>query len=110
MDSLLKKIQFFLLFVNRLTSKRRLPLLDRRDGETEKEFAARIQGASNKQLLRLSAVEEKVASTFGSKDALVDAIVALKFGKPNPDYKSKLSTFTKAKLLDLHGSFSKTAK
>jgi hypothetical protein len=87
-----------------------LPLLDRRDGETEKEFAARIQGASNKQLLRLSAVEEKVKATFGSKDALVDAIVALKFGKPNADYKSKLSTFTKAKLLDLHGSLSKPTK
>ena len=43
-----------------------LPLLDRRDGATEKEFATRIQGASNKQLLRLSAVEEKVASTFGN--------------------------------------------
>ena len=87
-----------------------LTLLDRHDGETESEFAARIQGASNKQLLRLQAVEEKVKSAFGGKDALVDAIVALKFGKPNADYKAKLSTFTKAKLLDLHTSLSKSAK
>jgi hypothetical protein len=86
-----------------------LPLLDRPDGETEAEFADRIGRASNKQLLRLWTVEERVRASFGTKDALAEAIVTLKFGKANADYKAKLLTYSKARLLDLHDSLAARA-
>lgn len=80
-----------------------IPVLDRtRAGESDEDFARRIQAASNKQLLRMFAVEKAVKDQFGSRDGLIDAIVKAKFGKENADYRNALAKNTKARLLDLH--------
>lgn len=81
-----------------------LSLLDRREGESDEAFAHRIRTASNKQLARLWNTEQRVKSEFGSKDALAEAVVQATFGAANADYKRKLLTYTKARLLDLHDS------
>jgi hypothetical protein len=87
-------------------------LLDRHEGESDDELRTRIGRASNKQLLRLWAAEQKVKEAHGSKDKLVDAIVSLKFPGPkgNADFRAKLASYTKTHLLDLHGSLVRQAK
>lgn len=83
--------------------ERLLPLVDRLVAdEADADFARRLGNASNKQLLRMWAVEAAVKEQFGTRDALVDAIVQAKFGKPNADYRASLTRLTKARLLDLH--------
>lgn len=83
--------------------QRLLPLVDRLvDGESDEEFARRLGTASNKQLLRMWTVESAVKEQFGSRDALIDAVVKAKFGKENNDYRTALTQLTKARLLDLH--------
>lgn len=85
-----------------------IPLLDRREGEDDAAFERRIRTASNKQLLRLWAAEQRVKADFGGKDKLADRIVELKFaGKPNADYRAKLMRYAKTRLLDLHDSLSR---
>ena len=85
-----------------------VPLLDRRDGESDDEFERRIRTSSNRQLLRLWRAEERVKSDFGGKDKLVDAIVAFKFGASDPGpYRGKLMKQSKTRLLDLHDSLAK---
>lgn len=80
-----------------------IPVIDRlRADESDADFQRRIQSASNKQLLRLFAVEQSVKDKFGSKDALIDAIVQAKFGKENADFRQALTKQSKARLLDLH--------
>lgn len=83
--------------------------LDRPEDEDADDFARRIRTASNKQLLRLWAAEERVSSDFGSKSALVDAIVQLKFGRANAEYGTKIGRWAKTRLLDLHDSLKKRA-
>lgn len=80
-----------------------LPLVDRFDSEeSDAEFAHRLGTASNKQLLRMWKTEALVKDQFGSRDALLDAVVQAKFGKENPDYRTALSRLSKARLVDLH--------
>jgi hypothetical protein len=87
-----------------------MPLLSVPEGESIEEFTARITKASNRQLLRLLASEERVRKDFESKDGLVAAIVKFKFPfKGNPAYAAKLSRFTSSRLLDLHDSLRKAA-
>ncbi|MCA9562925.1 MAG: hypothetical protein KC561_05520 [Myxococcales bacterium] len=78
-----------------------IPMLERNDSEDADEFRARIAAASNKQLLRLHSVHETINRRFGSKEKLVDAIVAKKFPKGNDPYRAKLLTKRPAQLLDL---------
>lgn len=85
-----------------------ISLLDRRDGEDDAAFERRIRTASNKQLLRLWAAEQRVKADFGGKDQLVTKIVDLKFpGKPNADYHARLMRYAKTRLLDLHDSLAR---
>lgn len=86
-----------------------LPLIDRlKKEESDSDFARRIGNASNTQLLRMWKVEQAVQERFGSKDALIDAIVRLKFKegkngyKGNADYQAALGRKSKSYLLDLH--------
>lgn len=83
--------------------ERLLPLVDRLQAdEGDAEFARRLGTASNKQLLRMWAVEAAVKEKFGSRDGLLDAVVKAKFGKENSEYRTALTRLTKARLLDLH--------
>lgn len=83
--------------------------LQRSDDEDASDFARRIRTASNKQLLRLWAAEERVSSEFGSRSSLIDAVVQLKFGRANGEYSTKVSRWANTRLLDLHDSLKKRA-
>jgi len=91
-------------------AKKLLPLLERYDEESDDEFSRRLRTSSNKQLLRLWDTQQRLKSEFGTKSALVDAIVELRFGKANADYRAKLETFRITRLLDLHRQLSVKAK
>ena len=84
-------------------------MLESGEDESAEAFEARLAGISNKKLLRLHAAATRLKNDFGGKEALVDAIVNLKFGKANADYKAKLMTHNLTRLLDLHGSLKKKA-
>ena len=76
--------------------------LERHEDEDDADFKQRIHTASNKQLLRLWAAEERVKSEFGSKDKLIDAVVKARFnGKDNADYRARVSKYAKTRLLDM---------
>lgn len=73
------------------------------DSSTE-EVKARLMGLTNKKLLRLYKVEQKVRERFGDKDKLVAHIVdARKAAGHTADdaFKSKLESYSKARLLDM---------
>lgn len=80
--------------------------LERFEDEEADAFRARLMSVSNKKLLKLNAASKRVESEFGDKEKLVDAIVSLKFTKPNADYKTRLMRHQISRLLDLHGSLS----
>jgi hypothetical protein len=80
--------------------------LERFEDEDDAAFRARLMSVSNKKLLRLHATAQRVSNDFGSKENLVDAIVTLKFSKPNNDFKTKLMGHHVGRLLDLHTSLS----
>jgi hypothetical protein len=82
-------------------AKKLAPLLERPEDVEKGEFEQQISTASNKQLLRLHRVHETIKKRYGSKEKLVDAIVAKKFPKGNADYKAKLLTHRPTRLLDL---------
>lgn len=83
--------------------ERLLPVVDRvQTDESDAEFAQRLGTASNKQLLRMWTVASTVKEKFGTRAALVDAVVKAKFGKENNDYRDALGRLTNARLLDLH--------
>lgn len=62
---------------------------------------------SNTKLLRLHAALTRAKDQFGSREALVGAVLAL--GKRDKDegYKARLSSYPVPRLLDLHDSLSK---
>lgn len=81
-----------------------LGLVDRDDDVDQEEFERRIHTASNRQLLRMHRVAEIISRRFGSKKALVDAIVGRKFPRGNAGYHAKLSQQRPTQLLDLFQS------
>ncbi|HTV26109.1 MAG TPA: hypothetical protein VMG12_45750 [Polyangiaceae bacterium] len=64
---------------------------------------------SNGKLLRLHAALTRAKDQFGSRDALIGAVLTL--GKRGKDdgYKARLATYPVPRLLDLHDSLSKKA-
>ena len=83
-----------------------LPVLERDDDVDDAEFERRVKTASNRQLLRLHRVHEIVKHRFGSKEKLVDALVAKQFPKGNDPYRTKLLKLRPTRLLDLYRSAS----
>lgn len=67
----------------------------------EDAYEQRIRTLSNAKLLRIWDAHQKLSEKHGSKDALVDKIVAAKFSGGNEPYKAKIATYTEARLLDL---------
>jgi hypothetical protein len=83
------------------------------EGESKDDLKTRLTKVSSKKLMRLQEVEEKVEELFGSKDKLVDALLALE--RPNAkkvdrDYRNALAKKSKSELLMLHGSAARRAK
>jgi hypothetical protein len=87
-----------------------IPVLDRRAGEEDEEFAQRIRTSSNRQLLRLLAAHERTESEFSGKAGLVQKISELKLGRVDSDYTTKLSKYARTRLLDLHDSLARRAR
>lgn len=80
------------------------PLLDRGEDESEADFKDRLSRVSNKKLLRLLEREELLRDRFGSREALVDAIVESKTGgKGDADLRRKLLGLSTGRLLALRG-------
>lgn len=80
-------------------------LVDRQHGDSSTdEVKSRLMGLSNKKLLRLYQVEQKVREKFGDRDKLIAHIVdARKAAGHTADdsFKAKLETYSKARLLDM---------
>jgi hypothetical protein len=72
-----------------------------RDDEDTDVLAARLQKASNAQLLRLAHVSETVKQKFGDRGKLVAAISAAQHKAKDKDYLAKLDTYSLPHLLDL---------
>jgi hypothetical protein len=70
-----------------------------------------LMGTTNKKLLRIHEVAEKVSSTYGGKSGLIDAISSLQFssGKPNAGWREKMEGKTVKFLLDHHRQLSTRA-
>lgn len=84
-------------------------LVDRPEGESSEEFAARMKTVANRKLLHLLDVGEKVAA-LGGRDALVTKVADLRGQSKDKDYVTKLSSFSMAKLLDLHTSLARAGR
>lgn len=81
------------------------PLLDRNAEESESDFKDRLSRVSNKKLLRLLEREELLREKFGSREGLVDAIVARRTdGKGDADLRRKLLGLSTGRLLALRGT------
>ncbi len=80
-------------------------MVDKQHGDAStEEVKSRLMGLSNKKLIRLYEVEQKVRERFGDRDKLVAHIVAerKKAGLTADDaFRAKLETYSKARLLDL---------
>ncbi len=80
-------------------------MVDRQQGDDSPEAVkSRLMRLSNRRLLRLYQVEQKVRERFGDRDKLVEHIVsARKTAGLTADahFQSKLGSYSKARLLDL---------
>ena len=80
-------------------------MVDKMNGDdSDDAVRSRLMGLTNKKLLRLYAVEQKVRERFGDKAKLVQHILdARKAAGHTADetYKAKISAFPKARLMDL---------
>lgn len=75
------------------------------------EARSSLMGTTNKKLLRIHEVAEKVSTTYGGKSGLIDAIAGLQFksGKPNAGWREKMDGKTVKFLLDHHRQVSTRA-
>src|SRR5438552_1977713 len=74
------------------------------EGESNADLKTRLSTASNRKLLKLLTVEEKVGELFGTKDKLVDDVLKLRrpsSKKTDGDFRAKLATKSKGELLTL---------
>ncbi len=80
-------------------------VVDKQHGDdSDDKVKSRLMGLSNAKLLRLWKVEQKVREQYGDRAKLVAAIVdgRTKAGlTADETFKTKLGTFTKARLLDI---------
>ncbi len=85
--------------------------IERPEGMSDEAFEKKLHTVSNRKLLKLNAAHEDMMKRFGSKDALVDAIIAIVCtGKVDTLYRAKLMTLRVAQLLDLHKNLVKKSK
>lgn len=88
---------------------RLVPMLDRPSDETDDNFTERLLRVSNKKLLKLLDREQTVREKFGSREALVDRIVSLRFGRADADYRRKISGYSTGRLLSMHAGLARKA-
>lgn len=72
-----------------------------RVGEEDKDaFHKRLLAAANNKLLRLHHISQDIQKRWGSKEAMVDAVLTLKKRGKDKDYRTKLSDLPVGKLYD----------
>lgn len=74
------------------------------------KFEEKVRTISNRKLLKLNAAHDDMIARFGSKEGLVDAIIAIVCkGKVDTVLRNKLMTLRPAQLLDRHKALAKKA-
>ena len=82
--------------------------IERPEGMSDDDFSAKLHTVSNRKLLKLHDAHDDVTKRFGSKEGLVDAIIAIvNKGKVDVVYRKKLTTLREAQLLDLYKNLAK---
>jgi hypothetical protein len=81
-----------------------------RGEEGKDELKQRLQSSSNTKLLRLLETATELKDRFGTKEKLVDAILAKMGRKQDGDYRTKLLAWSPGRLLDLHRAKDRAAK
>ena len=80
-------------------------MVDQHHGDSSTdEVKARLFGLSNKKLLRLYRVEQKVREQYGDRDGLIKHLVDQRSAAgltADDAYRTKLETLSKARLLDM---------
>ena len=73
-------------------------------GDPDGDTLRRLRRASNAQLLRLHAAGLEVQQRFGSREALEEAIVRLKFGSAEPSaaFRARMARWGICRLLEEH--------
>ncbi len=86
------------------------PMLDRQTDESEADFKARLLQVSNSKLLKLLERENDLRERFGSREALVDAIVGMQTLESNSTLRERLLTQSTGRLLSTHWGLSRKSK
>lgn len=80
-------------------------MVDKQRGDSSKDdVKARLMGLSNKKLLRLYNVEQRVRERYGDRDGLVKHIIETRTQAgltADDSFREKLDGFSKARLLDM---------
>lgn len=82
-------------------AKKVLSFLTCPEGEEKDHFENRISVMSNIKLLRMFNANEKLVSTWKTREAVIDAVTKAQFSGGNADYANKISSFSTARLLEL---------
>lgn len=85
-----------------------MPLLDRHADEDESEFKDRLLRVSNRKLLGLWKREQTLRADHGSRETLVDTVVALRKG--DADLRRKLLGASTGRLLDQHRALARKSR
>ena len=85
-------------------------VLDRSDDEDKDDFRKKLLSAANSKLLNMYDRGQLVKSRWGSKEQLVDALLALQNRGKDKDYKSKLGSWTVGRLYDRMTTLEKARK
>jgi len=81
-----------------------------RGEESKEDLKKRLQSSSNTKLLRLLEAATELKDRFGTREKLVDAILAKMGRAKDADFRTKLLAWTPARLLDLHRARERAAK
>ena len=81
-----------------------------RGEESKDDLKKRLQSSSNTKLLRLLETATELKDRFGTREKLVDAILAKMGRAKDADFRTKLLAWTPARLLDLHRARERAAK
>ena len=91
--------------------KKLVPLVERQAEETDTALQDRLLRVPNSKLVRLLARETSLRDKFGTREALVDAIIGLRAGvKLDADYRTRALKLGTGRLLSLHRDLARTQK
>lgn len=85
--------------------------IERPEGMSDDAFDKKVRTISNRKLLKLNAAHDDMVARFGTKEGLVDAIIAMICkGKVDTVLRAKLCKDRVAQLLDMHKALVKKSK